>query len=326
MKKLVNVLFVALIAMSCLFAQGSNESAAEAKIDENITIYVTVKVGGALDVRARVLAEYLSEDLGVDVIVQNVPGAGGLTCATQMFTNPNGPFDMMFTATSTFTAGPVFEESVIYSIDDFRVLAPVDVEEFGLFVRPDKYGFHTFDDVIAYADDNEIIFGCGGIANITYIYQAALYEYLGFNYNTLIHNGAIEGITNNMGGHNMITMSGLETARPYVENGDIVPVLTFRDTDFTGYEGYTVPTILKYRPDRQNVYSSLMEIVCLAELDDVHAMLLEESVARVLADPECVADLKKVGLNYIPDMTPAEATQYIKDEYKILEDFVAQLM
>lgn len=326
MKKVLTVLIVAMVAMGFIFAQGGKETTTEAKIDENITMYVTVKVGGALDVRARILADYLSKDLGVSVTVQNIAGAGGLTCATQMLTNPSGPYDMMFTAASTFTAGPVFEKSVIYSIDDFRVLAPVDVEEFGLFVRPDKYGFKTFDDVIAFAKNNELIFGCGGIANITYLYQAALYEYLGFKYNTLIHNGGIEGITNNMGGHNMITMSGLETARPYVENGDIIPVLTFRDTDFTGYKGFTVPTVLKYRPDKENVYRSLMVVAGLAKLDEPYAKLLENAVARVLVNPACIAELKKVGLNYIPEMSPAEATQYLKDEYNTLEKFVKQLM
>ena len=323
MKKILSTILV-IVMIFAVFS--SSAFAKEAKIDENITMYVTVKAGGALDVRARILADYLTKDLGVNVTVENLPGAGGLTCATQMFTNPSGPYDMMFTAASTFTAGPVFEESCIYTIDDFRVLAPVDVEEFGLYVCPSQYGFNNFEDVIEYAKDNQVIFGCGGIANITYLYQAALYKALGFDYNTLIHNGGIEGITNCMGGHNVITMCGLETARPYVESGDIVPVLTFRDEDFTGYDGYTVPTVLKYVDNIENTYRSIMEVVCLARLDDEHAKLLEEAVGRCLANPECVAELEKVGLNYIPDLTPEETTQAIKDEYAALEKFVEQLI
>lgn len=327
MKKLFSMFLVCVLLAGAVFAQGGSEKgSAEAKIDKDITIYVTVKVGGALDVRARVLADYLSKDLGVNVNVSNVPGAGGLTCATQMLTSASGPYDMMFSGASTFTAGPVFEDSCIYTIDDFRVIAPVDMEEFGLFVCPSKYGFNNFDDVINYAKNHELLFGCGGIANVTYLYQAALYKALGFSYNTLIHNGGVEGITNCMGGHNMITMCGLETARPYVENGDIVPVLTFRDTDFTGYDGYTVPTVLKYRDNEENVYRSLMSLTCLAKLDDEHAQLLEDSVKRCLANLDCINDLKKCGLNYVPEMTAEEATKFIKDEYNALETFVEQLM
>ncbi len=326
MKKVLAMLLVALIAMGSVMAGGSSEASGEAKIDENISMYVTVKAGGALDVRARIIADYMSRELGVNVTVVNLPGAGGLTCATQMLTNPSSPYDLMFTAASTFTAGPVFDPSCIYTIDDFRVVAPVDVEEFGLFIVPSRTGFESFDDVVEYGLNKELIFGCGGIANITYLYQAALYKALGMTYNTLIHNGGIEGITNCMGGHNMITMCGLETARPYVESGDIVPVLTFNDSDYTGYEGYTVPSVLNYVDNQENVYRSLMEVVCLGNLDDAHYEILKAALDKCLANPDCVAELEKVGLNYIPDMTAEEAEEFISAEYDTLTGFVEQLI
>lgn len=324
MKKVV-ALAIALLMLTTLCLVGCDQNSDEVKIDQDITMYVTVKVGGALDVRARIMADYLSKELGVNVTVENLPGAGGLTCATQMITNKKGDYDLMFTAASTFTAGPVFEPTCIYTIDNFAVLGAIDMEEFGLFTCPKRTGFETFDDVVAYAKDNELLFGCGGIANVTYLYQAALYKDLGFKYNTLIHNGGIEGITNCMGGHNKITMCGLETARPYVENGDIVPVLTFNDVDYTGYKGYTVPSVKKYVNSDENVYRSLMEIVCLSDVDDAHRALLETAVANCLKNPDCVAELEKIGLNYIPDMTPAEATAHIKNEYNTLKKFVEQL-
>ena len=325
MKKILVVAMLVCVTLMSAFAQGSSESSGTAKIDRDITIYVTVKAGGALDVRARVLADYLKDELGVNVTVNNVPGAGGVTCATQFLTNPSGPYDMMFGAASIYTAGPAFDSSCIYSIDNFRVLAPVDVEEFGLFVSKDASGFESFDDVINYAKNNELIFGCGGIANVTYIYQAALYKTLGLKYNTLIHNGGIEGITNCMGGHNKITMCGLETARPYVENGSIIPVLTFNKTDYTGYSGYTVPSVMKYTGNEENTYNSLMEIVCLASLDDAHAEILEAAVAKCLSNPDCIRDLEKCGLNYIPEMTNEEVVDSIKKEASALSAFVKQL-
>ena len=325
MKKLIAFIAVIALLITPIIAQGSAE-ASEAKIDQNITMYVTVKVGGALDVRARILADYLTKDLGVNVTVENVPGAGGLTCVTKFLTNPSGPYDMIFSGASSYTAGPIFEPSCIYTIDDLSVIAPVDMEEFGLYVCPARTGFNSFDDVIEYAKNNEVIFGCGGIANVTYLYQAALYKELGFNYNTLIHNGGIEGITNCMGGHNVITMVGLETARPYVENGDIVPVLTFRAEDYTGYEGYTVPSVKKYVDNDENVYTSLMLVTASAKLDEAHANLLRDAVKRCLENPDCINELKAIGLNYVPDFTIEETVQYIKDEYNTLDKFVKQLM
>ena len=57
MKKVLAMLLVALIAMGSVMAGGSSEASGEAKIDENISMYVTVKAGGALDVRARDISE-----------------------------------------------------------------------------------------------------------------------------------------------------------------------------------------------------------------------------------------------------------------------------
>lgn len=60
------------------------------KLDQDVTIFVTVKPGGILDVRARALAPYLAEELGVGVSVKNVAGGGGVICATQYFTEKHG--------------------------------------------------------------------------------------------------------------------------------------------------------------------------------------------------------------------------------------------
>src|SRR6266700_937218 len=56
-----------------------------------ITIIVPFAAGGATDVAARVAAEYMSRALGQQVIIENVPGAGGTTGSIRaMRANPDG--------------------------------------------------------------------------------------------------------------------------------------------------------------------------------------------------------------------------------------------
>ena len=45
--------------------------------DRQVTMVVPFAAGGSTDVVARILAQKMSEDLGQQVIVQNVAGAGG---------------------------------------------------------------------------------------------------------------------------------------------------------------------------------------------------------------------------------------------------------
>ena len=293
----------------------------KATFDDDITMYVHVKVGGALDVRARVVAEYLSKELGTNVTVENIAGAGGVTCVSQMLAQPHSEYDLLFAGVSVFTSCPLFTQTT-YSLNDFRPLAPVDAEHFGLFVCKDQTGMETFDDVVSYAADHEVIYGSGGTGNVTQLYQASLYKKLGMNASTLAHDGAVQGITNLMGGHNVITMAGLETARTYVESGDIIPVLTFDSEPYEGYEGYLVPSVLDVGGSEDNTYQGMMFVSCLAGVDDAHALAMETALRKVLADPACIEDLKKVGLSEVPDLTSDELVDYINTEITVIENII----
>lgn len=303
--------------------EGVESLAAEEKVEftDDITMYVHVKVGGALDVRARVVAEYLAKELGININVENIAGAGGVTCVSQMLAQPHSEYDLLFAGLSVFTSCPIFTQTT-YTLEDFRPLAPVDAEHFGLYVCKDQTGMETFDDLIAYAADHEVIYGSGGTGNITQLYQASLYKKLGINASTLAHDGAVQGITNLMGGHNVITMAGLETARTYVESGDIIPVVTFDPVPYDGYEGYHVPSVLDVGGSEENTYQSVMFVSCLASVDEAHAQAMEKALRKVLADPACIEELKKVGLSQVPDLSSEELVDYIHNEIGTIENII----
>lgn len=307
------------------FEQTSAEThVEEVKFDDDITMYVHVKVGGALDVRARVVAEYLSKELGVNVNVENIAGAGGVTCVTQMLAQPHSPYDLLFSGVTVFTSSPIFTKTT-YTLDEFKPLVPVDAECFGLYVNKDQTGMETFDDLKEYAKNHEVIYGSGGIGNVTQLYQASLYKKLGMNATTLAHDGAVQGITNLMGGHNVVTMAGLETARTYVESGDIIPIMTFNPEPYDGYEGFHVPSVVDVGGSEENAYHGLMFISCLNSVDDAHSTALEKAIRTVLSDEECIDNLKKVGVIEIPDMTSEELVDYIRNEVGVIENIVESI-
>ena len=313
-KKLFSIVIVSIICILQVFSAGTKEAGA-AGIKDPVTMYVDVAVGGARDVRARVVAEYLSKELGVPVNVENITGGGGITCATHVVTNANSPNDLFFGAISMFTASPQFSET-LYSIDDYIPLVAADSESFGLFTCPSRTGIASMEDLIEYAKNNEVIYGSGGVGNVTHLYQAGLYAELGFpKANTLAHNGAVIGITNCMGGHNVVTMAGLETARSYVESGDIVPILTYDEEPYTGYEGFTVPSVVEYTGDSELAYSGLMFISCLATCPEENVEILRQALQKVMANPDCVAALKAVGALELEDMTTEEMLDLVDFQY-----------
>lgn len=295
----------------------STVSSGEAKLNEPITVYVMVAPGGGLDVRARTLAPYLSERLGVDVTVENVEGGGGVICATQFINQKKGAHDIFMCAASVFTSATLTTE-VSYSFEDVVPLGAVDNEQFGLFVCPQKSGLETMDDVIAYGKDNTLIFGSGGVGNVTFSMQDALYKALGLNAETLTHSNAPEGLTNCMGGHNVITMAGLEVARSYVESGDVVPVLTYSAEDYTGYEGYTVPSVTSLEGCEKLTYSGLQFMCVDSSLPQEDIELMQQALLDCLEDPDCAAALKEIGVAEPCIMTPDEVTAHVSAELEML--------
>ena len=68
MKKCIAVMCIAIVALSFAFAQGGAE---ETYPNGNINIIVSSKAGGDTDAYARVIAEYLDDELGVPVNIIN---------------------------------------------------------------------------------------------------------------------------------------------------------------------------------------------------------------------------------------------------------------
>ncbi len=291
------------------------------KLDEDVTIYVMVKAGGGLDVRARAIAPYLAERLGVNVTVENVEGGGGAICATQFVNQRKGAHDIFMCAASVFTSTTLTTE-VAYSLEDVTPLGSIDNEQFGLFVCPNQSGFRTIEDVIAYGRDNVIIFGSGGVGNVTFGMQNALYKALNLEAETLTHSNAPEGLTNCMGGHNVITMAGLEVARSYVESGDVAPVLTFSDGEYAGYEGYTVPGITSLEGCEDLAYSGLQFMCVGSSLPEEDVAFMQQALADCLNDPDCLADLAAIGVASPWIMEPADIVDHIEKEREMLSEIM----
>lgn len=90
MKRILIALSFALLPMGMANGQ---ESAADFYKGKTVRLIVSVGVGSGYDVNARALARHLGKHIpgNPNIIVQNQPGAGGLTMTNQMYAS--GPFD-----------------------------------------------------------------------------------------------------------------------------------------------------------------------------------------------------------------------------------------
>lgn len=105
--------------------------------DQPIRIIVPFGAGDAIDGTARVLADRLQEVLGVSVVVQNVPGAGGGAGALEAARAAPDGYTLLMGSTGALTAGPLMRDAG-YTTDDFVAIAQLVEVPIGLAVRAES--------------------------------------------------------------------------------------------------------------------------------------------------------------------------------------------
>lgn len=132
MKLLKSILAAGLL--TGLFAAGN----AQAQFPERtITLVVPFAAGGSTDVVARVIAERMSADLGQQVIIQNVAGAGGsLGAANVARAEPDG-YTILMGTVATHALNPLMLKTKPYDADkDFAPVSLLVVVPNVLVVNP----------------------------------------------------------------------------------------------------------------------------------------------------------------------------------------------
>lgn len=119
------------------FAVGASAAAADFP-DRAITMVVPFAAGGSTDVVARIVAQKMSEDLGQQVIVQNVAGAGGnLGAGNVARAEPDG-YTILMGTVATHALNPLILKSTPYDAEkDFAPISLLVVVPNVLVVNPE---------------------------------------------------------------------------------------------------------------------------------------------------------------------------------------------
>lgn len=115
---------------------------------KTITIVVGYAAGGGTDILVRALSEPLAQRLGQQVLVQNVPGAGGGVAAVRVAQAEPDGHTLLVTTSSTFSLEPQLQKTA-YENGDFAHVATIAQFQGAVFANADK-PFDTLDELIAH--------------------------------------------------------------------------------------------------------------------------------------------------------------------------------
>src|SRR3954466_4323377 len=103
-----------------------------------ITLVVPYGAGGPSDVVGRLFAQQMSERLGRQIIVENVPGAGGMTGANRVANAPPDGYQILFGGSGNLVFNQIlYKKPLFNSVTDFTPVALLTEQSLVVMARKD---------------------------------------------------------------------------------------------------------------------------------------------------------------------------------------------
>lgn len=132
----------------------SPASADTAYPTRTVRVIVPFGPGGIADITARVVMEKLSEKLGQQFIIDNQPGAGGITAARSALQGGKDGYTLILLTNGTAISVPLFKKLPFDPVKDFAPVSMLGQFDF-LFVSGGASKHKTVQDLIAFAKANK---------------------------------------------------------------------------------------------------------------------------------------------------------------------------
>ncbi len=212
-----------------------------------IRIVVPFPPGGSNDVIARPLAERLQARMGVPVVVENRPGAGGAIGAGQVAQAAPDGATLMVTS-SSFAASAVVQRTLYDAQASFQPVALLARAPFLVLTHPD-FPPRDMAALIAHARANpgRVDYGSSGPGGINHLITEQLAQQAGLRLNHVPYRGMPPAVTDLVAGHVPLLLTTIASASgPVRENrvrvlaatapGSGLPVPTVREATGLDYE------------------------------------------------------------------------------------------
>lgn len=277
-----------------------------------IRFVVGFAAGGGTDFVARAIGKRLGETLGQQVVVENRPGAGGVTAGEHIAKGPADGYSILVGAAGPLTIAPSLAERVGYdTAKDFAPIALVASSPFVLVVHP-SLPAKTVAEFIAYAKANpgKINFGSSGNGGAPHLAGELFARMAGVEMVHVPYKGLAPAITDVLSGQIQASFADVGLVLAHLKSGGL------RGIAVTGSKRSSslpdLPTVAEAGlPD----YKAETWYGLLGPAGTPPAVVtrLNGEVAKALQTQEIQNQLRTQGLEAAP-MTPAQYATLISDD------------
>jgi tripartite-type tricarboxylate transporter receptor subunit TctC len=313
--KIARSLLAAVTTLALSVAATAGAAAQDAYPSRPVTAIVPFAAGGPTDGLARIVAQSLTQKLGQQVLIENVPGAGGTIGSGRVARADADGYTLLVGHAGTLAANVGLYKKLPYSsVDDFEPIGFMgDVPQI-LLVEKDL-PVQTAAEFFAYAKEHQDEINCGtaGVGSAAHLGGLLLNAALGTKMELVSYKGAGPAMNDLMGGQIDCMVDVTTTAVPQIKAGTVRPLAVLRAQRIAVVPD--VPTTAEV--GLQNMEANIWNVL-LAPKGTPQPVLdrLATALRATMQNPAVQERLAQLGVE-LPSQTqatPAEIRAYIQAE------------
>ena len=280
--------------------------------DSPVHISVGFPPGGSGDLFARILADALREELARPVLIDNKPGAGGMTVAVTFLRAPKDGSQLMLATGSTAVSAPISRAKAPYHpVNDFQWIALLSNAPFVIAVNP-ALPVTDLKGLVAYAKarPHQMSYGHAGLGTTVHLAAELLKDVAGIDVVDIAYAGSAGAITDTIGGTVQFVVETSGALLQYHKAGKLRILATMADA--REKISPDIPTAREQGYDLIAGTSNLLAIPLGTPREVVDP--IARAVTRVMDRPAVQERLIALGIQPVTNSNPAQARAFVASE------------
>ena len=308
--KLPRRTFLHLAAGAAALPVVSRVARAQAYPSRPVRIVVGFAPGGAFDIVARLIGQWLSAQLGQPFVIENRPGGGGNIATEAVVRAPADGYTLLLVGVPNAINATLYQKLNFHLIRDIAPIAGIDREPQVMVVNP-SVPAKTVSEFIAYAKarPGKISMASQGIGGSGHLTGELFQMMAGVNVLHVPYRGAGPALADLLGGQVEFMFAAAPSAIEYVKTGKLRGLAV--TTTIRSEALADVPTVAEFLPgfEASSWYGIGAPKATPAEIVEK----LNKEINAGLADPTMKARLADLGGTLLPG-SPSDFGKLIAEE------------
>ena len=190
--------------------------------DQEITFVVPVAAGGPTDTVTRLISEPMAAELGQQIVVQNVEGAGGTVAAGQVATAEPDGYTVLVHHIGMSTAPALYPDLPYDPTEDFKTIGLVTDVPMTIVARRD-FEPDTLEELVAYVEENvdTVSLANAGIGAASHLCGLLIEQAVGVDLTEVPYDGTGPAMTDLVGGQVDFMCDQTTNTAGQIQSGEI---------------------------------------------------------------------------------------------------------